>query len=212
MKKDSVFLFDLDGVIIDTEPQYDCLWRKIAADYQLGIEHFEHLIKGTTVPNILAKYFSHLSLEEHQKIEKTVISFELQMDIVPIPGILIFLNELKTVNAKIGLVTSSPDEKIDYVFQKLPIKHYFDTIVSADIITKGKPEPMCYLLAAQDLNVFPEECIVFEDSFNGIKSGNAAGMKVIGLSTTNLAESIEKDCVMVIPDFRNLAVASLQNL
>ena len=212
MKKDSVFLFDLDGVIIDTEPQYDRIWKQIAENYQLGIEHFERLIKGTILPSIMEKYFSHLSLEEQQTVKKTVNALELEMDIIPIPGVLDFLNELKTAQAKIGLVTSSADEKLEYVFRELPIKHYFDTIVSADRITRGKPDPMCFLLAAQDLNVSTEECIVFEDSFNGIKSGKAAGMKVIGLSTTNSAESIEKDCVMVIPDFKNLAVASLQNL
>ncbi len=210
MKKNPVFLFDLDGVIIDTESQYDRFWNQIAIDYQLGIDNFEYLIKGTILPDIITNYFSHLSLEEQRKIGTIVQAFELQMDIIPIPGVLDFLDELKASHAKIGLVTSSGDEKLAYVFQKLPIKHYFDTIVSADRITKGKPDPMCYLLAAQDLNVSPETCIVFEDSFNGIKSGNSAGMKVIGLSTTNPAESIQKDCIRVIPDFKNLVVASLQ--
>jgi beta-phosphoglucomutase-like phosphatase (HAD superfamily) len=68
---------------------------------------------------------------------------------------------------------------------------------------------MCYLLAAKDLNVLPENCLVFEDSFNGIASGNAAGMKVIGLSTTNSAESIRNKVVKVIPDFRNFGLKEL---
>jgi len=62
-------------------------------------------------------------------------------------------------------------------------------------------------LAAQDLGIAPENCYVFEDSFNGIKSGNAAGMKVIGLSTTNSADSIAKDCIRVIPDFTAVSIS-----
>ena len=209
MAQISAFLFDLDGVIIDTEPQYDCFWRQIAIDYQLGIENFEYIIKGTTLPNILAKHFSHLSPEDQQKIEAANRTFDLQMDILPISGVMKFLDELKASSVKLGLVTSSCDEKLEYVFRELPIKHYFDTIVSANRITEGKPAPMCYLLAAKDLNLSPENCVVFEDSFNGIKSGKSAGMRVVGLSTTNPEESIQDDCVKVIPDFNEFKLGDI---
>jgi HAD superfamily hydrolase (TIGR01509 family) len=204
MNTNSTFLFDLDGVIIDTEAQYDVFWKKTAEKYQLGIENFENLIKGTTLPNIIAKYFSHLPEAQQKEVETTNRAFDVQLEMHTIPGALEFLAKLKKAGAKMGLVTSSDDTKLEHVFHELPIKQYFDTIVSADRITRGKPDPMCYLLAAQDLGVPPEDCFVFEDSFNGIQSGNAAGMKVIGLSTTNPAESIEKDCVAVIPDFRDI--------
>jgi HAD superfamily hydrolase (TIGR01509 family) len=209
MDKNIAFLFDLDGVIIDTEPQYDRFWSKTAADYRLGIDRFEHLIKGTTLPNILANYFPHLSPDEQKKLETANRAFELQMDILPIPGALELLDELKKADINTGLVTSSDDEKLEYVLRQLPVKHYFDTIVSADRITQGKPHPMCYLLAAQDLDVSPGNCFVFEDSFNGIQSGNAAGMRVIGLSTTNPAESIRETCIRVIPDFQAFDFRSL---
>ena len=195
------FLFDLDGVIIDTEPQYDIFWKETAEKYRLGIENFENLIKGTTLPNIFSKYFSGFPESTQQKIAVANQTFELEMDIIPVPGALAFLEVAKKAGIVMGLVTSSDDRKIEYTFSRLPIRQYFDTIVSADRITRGKPDPMCYLLAAQDLDVPPENCYVFEDSFNGIKSGKAAGMKVIGLSTTNSSESIAKDCIRVIPDF-----------
>ena len=201
MEQQPAFLFDLDGVVIDTEPQYDVFWSQIAEKYQLEIEHFEWVIKGTTLPNIITKYFSHFSEEMQKELIIAINAFELQMEIVPVAGALAFLEKLKKEGEKIGLVTSSDDEKLKYVFQKLPIRQYFDVVVSADRITEGKPHPMCYLLAAKDLGVSPEDCFVFEDSINGIKAGNSAGMKVIGLSTTLPAESIQKDCISVIPDF-----------
>jgi HAD superfamily hydrolase (TIGR01509 family) len=203
MNTNQAFLFDLDGVILDTESQYDVFWKKTAEKYHLGIENFENLIKGTTLPNIIAKYFSHLPEEQQKEVETTNRAFDVQLKMYTIPGALEFLAKLKKTGAKMGLVTSSSDEKLEHVFSELPIKQYFDTVVSADRITRGKPDPMCYLLAAKDLNVLPENCYVFEDSFNGIQAGKAAGMKVIGLATTNPAESIQADCVQVIPDFIN---------
>ena len=195
------FLFDLDGVIIDTESQYDQFWSKAGKDYNSGIENFEKVIKGTTLPNILSRYFSHLSEEKRNELEAANHAFDLQLDTITIPGALEFLIESKKAGIKTGLVTSSDNDKLEMVFRKLPIKQYFDTVVSADRITKGKPDPMCYLLAAKDLNVSPENCYVFEDSFSGIASGNAAGMKVVGLSTTNSAESIRDKVWKEIPDF-----------
>ena len=209
MDKNIAFLFDLDGVLIDTEPQYDCFWRKVAEDYRLGIAHFEDLIKGTTLPHILAAHFSHLSPEEQAELIAANRAFELQMDILPIPGALELLAEVKKAGIRTGLVTSSDDEKVQYVLSQLPIRSCFDTMVSADRITQGKPHPMCFLLAAQDLNVLPKDCFVFEDSFHGIRSGNAAGMQVIGLSTTNPVESIQNDCIQVLPDFRDFDFRSL---
>jgi HAD superfamily hydrolase (TIGR01509 family) len=209
MENKIAVLFDLDGVIIDTESQYDTFWAKTGEKYQLGIENFERLIKGTTLPNIIAKYFSHLPEDIRKEIETANRAFDLQLDMTPIPGALAFLAELKEAGIKIGLVTSSNNDKLRVVFQTLPIKEYFDTIVSADRITHGKPHPMPYLLAAKDLGISPENCFVFEDSFSGIASGNAAGMKVIGLSTTHPAESIRDKVIKVIPDFQGFKAGEL---
>jgi HAD superfamily hydrolase (TIGR01509 family) len=209
MRNTIAALFDLDGVIIDTEPQYDVFWYETSQKYQLGIENFERLIKGTTLPNIIIRYFSHLPEETQREIVAANRAFDLQMDIVPIPGALEFLAELKNEGIKTALVTSSDNEKLDYVFRSLPIRTCFDTLVSADHVTRGKPDPMCYLLAANNLNILPENCYVFEDSFNGIAAGNAAGMKVIGLSTTSPAECIGDKVLKVIPDFHGFSLQYL---
>ncbi len=202
-------LFDLDGVIINTEPQYDVFWKKIGDDYNLGIDHFERIVKGTTLPNILNRYFSGLSKEKQQDIVQANREFDLQMSLELIPGVLEFIYEIKEKCIKTGLVTSSDNIKLKRVFEELKFDHLFDTVVSADRITEGKPNPMCYLLAAKDLNISPEQCIVFEDSFQGIDAGNFAGMKVIGLSTTNPEEAIKDKVYRVIPDFQKISVNDL---
>jgi HAD superfamily hydrolase (TIGR01509 family) len=194
------YLFDLDGVIIDTEPQYDRFWSKAGKDYNSGIENFEKVIKGTTLPNIFSRYFSHLQEDRLKELEAVCHAFDLQLEMITIPGAVEFLSASKKAGIKTGLVTSSDNEKLESVFRKLPVRQYFDTVVSADRITEGKPNPMCYLLAARDLNVSPENCYVFEDSFSGIASGNAAGMKVVGLSTTNPADTIRDKVWTELPN------------
>ena len=86
-----------------------------------------------------------------------------------LPGSFEFVRMLKSHGVQIGLVTSSDDKKLAHAFHELPfMEGLFNTIVSANRITRGKPDPMCYLLAAQDFNRKPEDCLVFEDSFAGI--------------------------------------------
>ncbi|MDR0231224.1 MAG: HAD family phosphatase [Dysgonamonadaceae bacterium] len=209
MKKKIYALFDLDGVIIDTEPQYDVFWSAIGKKYRPDIERLETLIKGTTTPNILNNYFSHLSEEETSLLVKMYGEFELSMDYPEVPGAIAFIRLLKEVGIPTGLVTSSGVEKVAVVAEQYHFNELFDTIVTAGRITEGKPNPMCYLLAAKDLGADPSDCFVFEDSFAGIQSGTAAGMKVIGLSTTNPKETIQDKVVLAIPDFQGFTLEEL---
>lgn len=193
-------LFDFDGVIVDTEPIYDIFWNEAAERYGLGIDNFADIIKGTTLPYIIERYFSGYSKEFKQMVIDESTAYESQMPLPPMPGSIDFMRMLKAHGVKIGLVTSSDNAKIDRAFQLIELDGIFDTIVTADRITEGKPNPMCYLLAAKDLGVEPKQCVVFEDSFNGIKAGKDAGMRVIGLSTTNPAESLKDMVFEVVPN------------
>ena len=127
--------------------------------------------------------------------------YEETMDFPEVKGAVRFLHMLKTKGYRVGLVTSSYRIKIERALKLMDIEKVFDTIVTADRITSGKPDPMCYLLAARDLQVDPGECVVFEDSFSGIQAGTVAGMRVIGLATTNPEEAIGDKVSAVIPDF-----------
>lgn len=204
MKRFKTAFFDFDGVVVDTEPIYDLFWNEAAQRYGLGIDNFADIIKGTTLPYILEKYFSKHSEEFRQMVRKESTDYEKNMPIPPMPGSIEFIRLLKGQGVRIGLVTSSDNLKVQRAFRLLDLDNTFDTVVTADRITRGKPDPMCYRLAAADLNVSPDECLVFEDSFYGIQAGNDAGMRVIGLSTTNSAESLKDKVFEVIPDFEHI--------
>ncbi len=206
MERKICALFDMDGVVIDTEPQYDIIWSAIGKKYHPEIDDFEKLVKGTTMSNILNTYFSDLSEEEIDQLIKLHDEFERNMTYPEIPGAVAFIRSLKQAGIPTGLVTSSGEEKVIAVSKEYHFDELFDTIVSAQRITEGKPNPMCYLLAAEDLGVNPADCFVFEDSFAGIQAGTSAGMKVIGLSTTNSKESLQDKVLKVIPDFQGFSL------
>ncbi len=203
MNRMKIALFDFDGVLVDTEPIYDSFWNEASVRYETGIENFAEVIKGTTLPAIINNHFSHRSEEFKQMVIRDSMEFEKTMPLPPMPGSIEFLLLLKQKGVKTGLVTSSDDMKVNRAFSELNIEGIFDTVVTADRIERGKPDPSCYLLAARDLGVDPADCLVFEDSFVGIKAGTDAGMRVIGLATTNSADSLRDKVYTVIPDFRS---------
>lgn len=212
MKENFCALFDMDGVLIDTEGQYDVIWKHLGDKYNSETENFEKIIKGTTLPNILAKYFSHLTEKERNSLVNELLLFEEKMKFPEISGAAKFVQQLKEKGVKVGLVTSSDDKKLAAVYKTIDFRKIFDTIVSADRITKGKPDPMCYLLAASDLGYEPKDCFVFEDSFAGLEAGNRAEMTVIGLSTTHPKESLDGKCYKVISDFQNFTFYDLNDI
>ncbi|MFR9164815.1 MAG: HAD family hydrolase [Dysgonomonas sp.] len=205
-------LFDMDGVLLDTETQYDIIWKHLGDKYDSGIENFERVIKGTTLPNILAKYFSHLTDDEINGLTREINDFEKNMKYAEIKGAEAFVSDLKKNGVKIGMVTSSNDDKLASVYKQVDFRGIMDTIVSANRITAGKPDPMCFLLAAEDLGFDPKDCIVFEDSFAGLEAGNRAGMKVIGLSTTHPKEELDGKCFKIIPDFSGFSYKDLLDI
>lgn len=203
-------LFDFDGVIVDTEPIYDIFWNEAGIRYETGIDNFAAVIKGTTLPYIIEKYFSDRTEEFRRMVVKESTEYESTMPLPTMPGSIEFLHLLKEKGVQMGLVTSSDNSKVERAFKLHHLDNLFDTVVTADRITKGKPDPMCYLLAANDLGVSPADCLVFEDSFAGIQAGTAAGMRVIGLSTTNPAESLKDKVYEVIPNFEKITFEDYQ--
>ncbi|MFV0417750.1 MAG: HAD family hydrolase [Dysgonomonas sp.] len=201
MAKITTVLFDFDGVITNTEPQYDTFFDEIGEKYDLGHKSFAAKIKGTTMTNVINNYLNHLPEEDVANIIKQTEEFEKNMTFPPIEGALEFIDYLKGNGYKIGLVTSSQDFKMKIALDTLSLTNVFDTEVTANRITEGKPNPMCYLLAAKDLNASADECIVFEDSFFGIRAGLSAGMRVVGLSSTIHEDELKKVVDNVIPDF-----------
>ena len=200
-QKQIVALFDFDGVVMDTESQYTLFWDEIGKVYFPEIPSYGHHIKGQTLVQIYDKYFpgqEELQVELTDKLNR----FEEEMHFEFIPGVVEFMDELRRNDVKMAIVTSSNQLKMAKAYRVHPELHTMvDVILTAENFTQSKPNPECFLLGAKHFEVPIENCVVFEDSFHGLEAGNRAGMRVIGLATTNSAESIREMSVLVIPDF-----------
>lgn len=194
-------LFDFDGVVMDTEPQYTCFWDAQGEKYHPEIDNFGTIIKGQTLTQIYDKYFAGQEVLQ-QQITSELNAFEKQMQFDYISGVVDFMKELHAHGVKIAIVTSSNNNKMENAYRAHPeFTAMVDRILTADMFANSKPHPECFLLGAKVFDTDIENCIVFEDSFHGLEAGNRAGMKVIGLATTNPASAIVDKACIVLPDF-----------
>lgn len=198
-------LFDLDGVVFDTEPQYTIFWGAQCREFHPEHPGLEHEIKGQTLVQIYDAWFSGELQEKQAVITERLNLYEQQMDYIYVPGFEDYVKKLRTQGVKTAVVTSSNLIKMEAVYQRHPeFKGLFDAILTSEDFERSKPDPDCYLKAANRLGVSVKDSVVFEDSFNGLKSGRAAGMFVVGLATTNPAEAISPYADKVVKDYHEL--------
>lgn len=197
-------LFDLDGVVFDTEPQYTLFWGNECRRYHPDKPGLEHRIKGQTLVEIYDQCFCGALAGEQLAITQRLNDFEAQMQLDYVAGFELFVHILREQGVKTAVVTSSNKQKMESVYRQHPeFKSIFDAILTSEDFDESKPSPDCYIKGAHRFGVKPEDCIVFEDSFNGLKSGRASGAFVIGLATTNSPESIAPYADVVVKDFHD---------
>jgi HAD superfamily hydrolase (TIGR01509 family) len=203
MKKNfQAALFDLDGVVFNTEPQYTVFWGAQCREFHPEHPGLEQEIKGMTLVQIYDAWFSGELADKQALITERLNDYEGQMSYDYVAGFEAYIHSLRSQGVKTAVVTSSNQPKMEAVYRSHPeFKGLFDAILTAEDFERSKPDPDCYLKAAERFGIAPEHCVVFEDSFNGLKSGRAAGMYVVGLATTNSAEAIRPMCDEVITDY-----------
>lgn len=203
-------LFDLDGVVVDTEGQYTAFWGNQFRRYLPERPHLEHEIKGMTLVQIFSHFFSGQTSVQ-QAITHDLDVFESNMRYDYIKGFPEFVAQLRASNVKTAVVTSSNRVKMENVYRRHEdFKTFFDAVFTSEDFTKSKPDPQCYLIAARQLGCRPEECAGFEDSINGLKSVKAAGMFVVGLATTNSKAVVAQWADVVVSDFTGLSLSMIE--
>ena len=202
-------LFDLDGVVFDTEPQYTVFWGGQCRLYFPDDEGLEHRIKGQTLTQIYGILLPNRP-EEQAKVTERLNAFERGMRYDYVPGFVDFVSELRSLGVKTAIVTSSNDAKMENVYRAHPeVRGLFDAVLTSDDFELSKPDPDCYLKAAARLGVKPSECVGFEDSFNGLRSVRSAGMFVVGLATTNNREAVAPFADVVIDNYVGFDVQTM---
>ena len=206
-------LFDLDGVVFDTEPQYSVFWGSQCRLYRPEQPGVEYEIKRMTLTESYDQCFSGPLLSEQPVITERLNAYEQQMHYDYIDGFEALIADLHRHGVRTAVVTSSNVPKMESVYRHQEnFKSLFDAILTSEDFERSKPDPDCYIKAAQRLEAQSDECVVFEDSFNGLRSGRAARMKVVGVATTNPIERIAPLSDMQITDYRKMDYETLKRL
>ena len=202
----SIALFDLDGVILDTEGSYTAFWD----DY--GSRHFSEKdfglkIKGQTLVKILGDYFPEEN--ERKAITDAINDFERKMSYPFVPGVENYIKSLKSNGIRTAVVTSSNLLKMENVYRCHPgFREMFDMILTSEDFSESKPSPYCYLKAMRLFGAGPEDCVVFEDSLAGLQAARASGAFVTALTTTNPEEVVRNYADLVIRDFNDSGIGA----
>ena len=201
-------LFDLDGVVIDSESIYTKFWSEMGRIYPTGIPDFAIKIKGTTLPRILSTYFPDKKVQND--IRRKIVDFEAGMKYIPFAEAIRFIKELKEAGIKRAIVTSSLQDKMDALYAQNPgFRELFDEVITGDMVTRSKPDPQPYLIGAEKLGLKIENCYVFEDSLSGIKSGMASGATVIALATSLPFSEVNGKAHKTISDFTGFHISDM---
>ena len=195
-------LFDLDGVVFDTEPQYTVFWRGEFQHYYPEEPGMEMRIKGMALTEIYERFLKDYETE-WPLITQRLNDFEANMQFVYVDGFEEFVNLLRNKGIKTAVVTSSNRDKMVNVYKKCPeFKDYFDRVFTAEDFAKSKPDPDCYLRGMDYFGCQASETMVFEDSINGLKSAKASGGFVVGLTTSNPESVVGEYADVMISDYR----------
>ncbi len=216
MKKFAI-LFDMDGVIVDTNPAHKKAILQFCAKYNkhLSDEEMKKYIWGRTNKEWIRHLFGEdisddqltVYADEKELLFRTIYEPEIRL----LSGLKDFLDLLEKNNISKAIGTSAPRANVDFVFKHTGIEKYFSTVLDERAVTTGKPNPEIYLKAAKALSFDPADCIVIEDSLSGVEAGKRAGCKVIGITTTHSpAELSQAD--LTAADFTTLSINDLTNL
>ncbi len=178
-------IFDMDGVLIDSEPLWKIAEVEAFAKVGLDLSHTDcEETVGLRIDEVVKLWYDKIgwnnkSLEEVRIDIVDIIIREIKEQGIALKGVHESLEMIQSNNIKIGLATSSDQRILDVVLDKLKIAPYFDVVHSAENETHGKPHPAVFLNCAKKLDVAAKNCLVIEDSFNGLIAAKAARMKVI---------------------------------
>lgn len=208
-------IFDLDGVIVDNMKYHRLAWENFLRKYAPGIDINEFSRNFGKRNEILLEmvFKRRLSLEEVKRYgeKKESLYRELYAEsIETISGLLEFLKLLKEKKIKTAVASAAPPVNVDFVLDKTGIREFFNVVLDAEDVKKGKPDPEIYLKTAEMLACSPRSCLVFEDSIPGLQAAKNAGMKVTALTTTYPPSEL-READFIITDFTEVDLDNISS-
>lgn len=216
MSKPFAVIFDMDGVIVDSNPYHKIALQQFAQKhgYELSESTLREKVYGRTNKQWITNLFGAIPEETLKQYawEKEAMYRELHKDdLKPVKGLVKFLDLLEENNISKAIGTSAPRVNVDFSLGETGLAKYFSVILDDTFVTEGKPNPEIYIKVAKTLDLPNSQCIVIEDSLSGVTAGKRAGSKVIGITTTHTKEELH-EADLIINDFDELKIDDLRQL
>ncbi len=207
-------LFDMDGTLADTEPVHLEALRRMLRHHGVDpdIPDFHDRMAGLTTEAVTALLFPGVDAQGvRDRVAMKEAHFrDLGVAIQPTPGLMALLDQAETAGVKTGLVTNGPRINIDFLLDVLGLTGRFDTIVSALDLPRAKPDPLPYLTALTNLSVNADDAVAFEDSLPGVRSATAAGLRCVGITTSQPEDALRAaGASTVMADFTAFSIVTV---
>ncbi len=207
----TAFLFDLDGVLVDTAVFHYQAWRRMTRELGFDIDAaFNETLKGISRMDSLERILAHgqVTLTQKEKEDYATRKNEWYLELVNqmtpadiLPGVENFLRAARAENIRIALGSASKNAPV--ILEKTGILPYFDAVIDGNQVSRSKPDPEVFLKGAQAVGLPASSCVVFEDAFAGIEAAKAAHMYAVGIGSAEVLHNAD----VVIPDFERALVA-----
>jgi HAD superfamily hydrolase (TIGR01509 family) len=217
MEKRFGIIFDMDGVLVDSNPYHKKALKQFAKDhgFELDENAMREKIYGRQnrdwIPNLFGREFTANEIDVYAEEKELLFQRLFDKSVAPVHGLIPFLEELRSNSIPRAIATSAPRMNVDFVFRKTNIGDFFGLVLDDSHIKRGKPDPEIYLKASEILGFEPHECLVFEDSIAGVASAQAAGCKVAAVLTTHTADEFE-GVDLAINDFSEIGLVDIERL
>lgn len=208
-------VFDMDGVIIDSHPAHRLAWKAFLESLgkETKDEELDFILDGCKRTEILKHFLGDLSPEQITEYgnRKDELLQKHNHTVQPMPGVVGFLDYLLEAGIRTGVATSASRRRALGTLEELGLARYFQTVVTGDDVTAGKPDPALYQLAAERMQESPVCLLAVEDAASGVKSARAAGMRCLGVAPAPRAHLLQAaGADPVIPDFRSFSFTQLE--
>ena len=213
-------IFDLDGTLVDSLPYHYESWSIFFKNNNLEETYFSKILKeykgGGTLELMSSVFGNSYSKKELKKMseDKEVIFRDIyKNNIRPIKGLINFLDNLKENNILLAIGSNATTKNVLMTIEELGITNYFSSIICGDKVSKGKPDPEMFITTLSNLKVSKDECIVFEDSIEGVTAAKNAGIKPIGVTSSQSTEALESaGCFKTITDYSKIELDNILDL
>ncbi|MEA5463267.1 HAD family hydrolase [Leptothoe sp. PORK10 BA2] len=200
-------LFDLDGTLAHTDQIHFQVWQSLLAPHGMTVDQafYDRFISGRLNPDIVRDLLPNLSVAQGVlfSADKEARFREMAADqLQRMPGLTDFLHHIEHQGYATALVTNAPRSNADFMLHTLALKGMFYPVIIADDLPKGKPDPLPYQTALDQLGLRPDEALVFEDSPTGVRSATAAGIPTIGVTSSHSDATLcQLGAIFTIVDF-----------